>query len=580
MGASAMSDLPPSLPPLPPGNWTVVQPGLTPPAAEPAAPPPLPGFTYKPPEIPPPSATRAVPPEVSMLYNALGQAGNWLKGPALTTAVRGTGDLINTMRNPGAALTSPFATLISPEYEKRYQSTLPQPGTELGNTVFNATGIPEYQGQSGPERTLMAGGRSAVANAPFGLLGRAVSAVPAAIGAAGGALGQTVREWLPEGPWTERVATAASMAPAVVAGINAATAPRQAETPTAPELKTAGKTGFQATTASPVTFLRDPLVAGARDAALEAYQGGHDPTLMPQTESLIQQRLLNAPAALDFNEAHQIRKALDVIIDSNRTTPTAKGNPNEVALASGLKTRLDSYLSSLGQDPAHIVAGTPAEAAATAQTFQDALGNYAAAKRSDKIGGGLRQTGTGGSIAGSVQSQTEAVNSGWNYDNILRQRTRGFMENDRKMAGYTPEETAALNAVREGSWMRNRLRELSNLAGGGGGFGMTATGGIGGAAGQAALGPWGMLLGLVPPAVAMTLKGGQNALARSSLNAADQLVRQRSPLYQENLQNLPPRDLAVIQSILPGLLAPPAQPGTASGRGLLAQPEPPGGWIY
>jgi hypothetical protein len=573
MGAAAMSDLPP-------GYTLRIQPGVTPqPQPEVPVEPPE-GYAFRPPQIPPPSVTRAVPPEASMLYNALGQAGDWLKGPAFSTAVRGAGDFINTMRNPGAALTSPFATLISPEYEKRYQSTLPQPGTELGNAVFGATGVPEYQGQSGPERTLMAGGRGAVANAPFGLLGRAASAVPAALGAAGSALGQTVREWLPEGPWTERVATAASMAPAAVAGINAATTPRQAEIPTAPELRDTGRAGFQATTASPVNFLRDPLITGARIAARDAYQQGYDPMLMPQTDRLITDRLLNAPAALDFSEFHQIRKALNNIIDSNATTATKAGNPNEVAIATRIRTQLDNYGASLGQDPAHITAGTPAEAAAAAQTFRDALGNYAAASRSNRIGGALRNEGTGGSIMGKAQNLTEAANSGWNYDNTLRSQVRQFMEKDSNLRGFTPEEVDALNAAREGSFARNRLREIANLFGGGGGLGMGATASMGGGAGLAAFGPLGMLAAPIMPALGMLTKATQNNLARRSITAADEAVRMRSPLYQENLQNLPPRDLAVIQSILPGLLAPPAQPGTQSGRGLLAPPEPPGGYIY
>lgn len=565
---------------LPPGYTLRVQPGVIsqpPPETPPIVPPE--GYTFRPPPIPSPSVTRAVPPEASMVYNALGAAADWLKGPAYTTAVRGVGDFIDTMRNPGAALTSPFATLISPEYEKRYQTTLPHPGTELGNAVFNATGVPEYQGQSGPERTLMSGGRGAVANAPFGLLSKAVSAVPAAIGAAGGTLGQVVREWLPEGPWTERAATAATMAPAVVAGINAATAPRQAEIPTAPELRNAGRAGFQATTASPVTFLRDPLVTGARNAALDVYQQGFDPTLMPATDRLITDRLLNAPAALDFNEAHQIRKALDNIINSNQTTGTKAGNPNEVAIASRVKTQLDTYLASLGQDPAHIVSGTPEAAAEAAKTFRDALGNYAAANRSNRIGGALRDEGTGGSIMGKAQNLTEAANSGWNYDNTLRSQVRQFMEKDSNLRGFTPEEVEALNAAREGSFARNRLRELANLFGGGGGLGMGATASMGGGAGFAALGPWGMLAAPIMPALGALTKGMQNNLARRSITAADEAVRMRSPLYEERFQNLPPRDIAVIQSILPGLLAPPRQPGTTGGL-LAPQPEPPGGWIY
>jgi hypothetical protein len=70
----------------------------------------------------------------------------------------------------------------------------------------------------------------------------------------------------------------------------------------------------------------------------------------------------------------------------------------------------------------------------------------------------------------------------------------------------------------------------------------------------------------------------ENALARRSLNAVDEAVRMRSPLYEQRLaapQAITPQyrgTMETVRGLLPGLLAPPqsgVRPWTAADRGFI-----------
>jgi len=132
-------------------------------------------------------STAPVSPDASKTGDALSGAWDWLKGPGLTGAVRGTGSLIDAPNN----LFEPARTMIEPDLANRYRQAMgPGFGRKLGDLFFQKTGIPEYQAETTIGRTAMAaieGGIPGVVAGPAGV----------ALGAAGGALGQGVREILP-----------------------------------------------------------------------------------------------------------------------------------------------------------------------------------------------------------------------------------------------------------------------------------------------------------------------------------------------------------------------------------------------
>jgi len=109
------------------------------------------------------------------------------------------------------------------------------------------------------------------------------------------------------------------------------------------------------------------------------------------------------------------------------------------------------------------------------------------------------------------------------------------------------------------------MRYTSNLLGGGGGLGQALMGGMGAAAGGAVGSPWYAALGAVAPAATgATLKAGENLLARRGMNAVDEMMRMRSPLYQQNQAMTPPYRSALDllrERLMPD--APPLPPGRA-----------------
>lgn len=106
-----------------------------------------------------------------------------------------------------------------------------------------------------------------------------------------------------------------------------------------------------------------------------------------------------------------------------------------------------------------VLAG-PADLASS--TFKDARGNYAAEARSSQLTG----------IADKADLNAAVTNSGLNLDNATRQRVASVLNNPKLIAGFSPEEIAALNEVARGTPTRNAIRFVGNLLGGGGGLGV------------------------------------------------------------------------------------------------------------
>jgi hypothetical protein len=176
--------------------------------------------------------------------------------------------------------------------------------------------------------------------------------------------------------------------------------------------------------------------------------------------------------------------------------------------------------------------GAPITAAAAAakrvaELNQSARGNYAAAKRSDRITGKLDK----------ADRQASAANSGVNIDNSIRQRANDILNSEKLMQGYTPEEIAAIRAIVDGTATRNTLRFVGNLFGGGGGLGMGVTAfGTGSLAGDPVLGA---LLGGTAMVSGRASKAAANALARKAMKGTDEMTRMRSPLYDDLVKQAP-----------------------------------------
>ena len=213
-------------------------------------------------------------------------------------------------------------------------------------------------------------------------------------------------------------------------------------------------------------------------------------------------------AFASIDDLHSVRMAL-----SRAARPLADGsNADEAAAAARIIDAIDGFITK--PDPSSVVAGP---AAAAGNVWKDAVKNYAAGKRSDRLMG----------IEESTLRRAKANNSGLNIDNTIRQRVASVLDSPAKRRGFSPEEIGLLEEVANGTATRNTLRWAGNILGGGGGV----AGGIAGGAGFAAFGLPGTVAAIGAPLAA---KLGGNKLTKNALRRVDTATRKRSPLYQQS----------------------------------------------
>ena len=229
----------------------------------------------------------------------------------------------------------------------------------------------------------------------------------------------------------------------------------------------------------------------------------------------------NGAVAVPLSALESARRGL------SRTTKDHRGTTEETAAANALRS-LDEFMS---RPPEGAVVAGPGDAAAN--VLRDARGNYAAGMRSDRIT----------NLEESADLKAASAHSGRNGDNSIRQTVRPIVDpaKPKNAVGYSDAELNALREVVQGTPTRNSLRYVGNLLGGGGGLGQMLTIAGSAAAGGSTHGAAGAGLGAIAPlAVGVTSKSIADALARRALHKADDLIRQRSPLYEEMLANQGP----------------------------------------
>lgn len=206
-------------------------------------------------------------------------------------------------------------------------------------------------------------------------------------------------------------------------------------------------------------------------------------------------------------------------------------------------------------DPSSLVVRTPSDlqtARDAGRTIGEASGNWGAYRRSDMLTGKEHQ----------ADLRASAANSGKNVGNSIRSRLASALINERELRGFNPEETAAVEGVVNGSRSANITRDAANVLGGGGGLGALGAGAAGSAVGAGAgglvAGPVGAAVGgavgsVAAPLAGRALKGASNNITRRQLQAADEMVRSRSPLAQQTppqMNVISPERRALIMRLL------------------------------
>jgi hypothetical protein len=237
-----------------------------------------------------------------------------------------------------------------------------------------------------------------------------------------------------------------------------------------------------------------------------------------------------ATSAVAMNDIENVRKQLSKL----RMNPDA--STREAAkIAQGVLTKNQQALAA-----ADAISG---DAALYAKTMQNAVGNYAAGKRSGIV--------TGKEALGELNAAT--AGSGANEDNALRQAFKQLarpINNTNvpkwKRLGFNNEEGAAIERAATGSALGNTARYLGKLAPTG-----SVSGALGSGLGYSAAGPMGAV---IAPAAGYIAKKIGDLSTKRAVAAVDSLVRSRSPLAAQVAAQLPPQIVQQLPSKTQALL--------------------------
>ncbi|HEX5509823.1 MAG TPA: hypothetical protein VFX37_15085 [Pseudolabrys sp.] len=345
---------------------------------------------------------------------------------------------------------------------------------------------------------------------------------------------------------TLNLATLAS--PVAPAGLTAAPTIAKTEIPTADTLKAAADAGYDAARSSPLVLKADAVKNMASGLQDQLNQKGILPAFAPDTHAVL--NALQNPPAGGFATGGNLISAREAL----RLASQNFTNPREALAANHAISGLDDFIEN---PPAgSVVAGSPA---AFAKIARDARGNYAASKRSDLVNGQVDV----------AEGNAAAANSGQNIGNALRQRFNSVLKSDKASSGFTSDELAQMERVRDGTLAANAARFGGNLLGGGGGLGAVASAAVG----AGALGPG----GAAAPLVGYGLKKFSDAMVRREIAKLDEMTRARAPLAQSMNLAPPASPLTVLpQSLARQLLLRSALGGrpifAGSANGVPSQP--------
>jgi hypothetical protein len=317
-------------------------------------------------------------------------------------------------------------------------------------------------------------------------------------------------------------------------GVSMNTQKATPKVPTAKELKAEAKTGYKAVRETGAEYPGSSVGGLADDVQRALETEGLIAELSPNTYTVLS-KLRNPPegSVVTVTSLDAARKTLNRIAGNYN-------NPHDQEAARRVIERIDDFIQAGGE--ARPVAGAPAAPAGgaedlprlagpagvspqqeAARLIKDARGNAAARFRSDRVTG----------IEDAAELRAAAANSGQNLGNTLRQRLAGLALDQKKMRGFSPQEREAIEQVIRGTASMNTLRYVGNLLGGGGGIGQAGISAMGAGFGAATGGVPGAIAGGALPLIGAGSRAGHNALTSRAIKGADELVRKRSPLYQQ-----------------------------------------------
>jgi hypothetical protein len=343
-----------------------------------------------------------------------------------------------------------------------------------------------------------------------------------------------------------------------IPGVARAMERRAPAPPTRQQLRSVADAQYKASRAADVDFPADAVANMAALTQRNLDADGIIGELAPKTHSILG-KLQAVPASgnpvVTISGLEAARRSL------SKGPGRAFDNPTDREAARSAIQSIDDFLNMARRGET-----VPGTTTAAIDTLKAARGNYAASQRSGTLEG----------ITEAATRRAGASHTGLNLDNTLRGRVASARERPKVIGGFDDAERAALDAVAQGTPVRNATRFVGNTLAGGGGVGMTALGLGGGAAGAAAGGPVGAAVGAALPVVGFGARQLANTMTDRALMKVAEQTRMRSPLYQQMQRDTPmtvvsPEKRALIMRMLMQGIAPQSEPsgGTATGQQIL-----------
>lgn len=287
--------------------------------------------------------------------------------------------------------------------------------------------------------------------------------------------------------------------------------------PARDELKAASKSGYDAVRDADIAYNSDALASHIGDlrSQLLNEHGIKDVTAPKSFDAL---RTLEAETAkgptTNIRDVEIARRQLNAAAGdlANRTEGKASKN---------LKQGLEDFISNPPQGA--VPAGKFDDAVAAAGLMKDARGNAAAQFRAqtlDKL---------------KADTEIDALR-GADPAKAIKTRAAQILKSDKLSRGFSEDELGVLREVVGSGGISSKVGGIL----GGGGLGAVTAGAQRGAAGLTFGGIPGGILGAASPLLGNFAKGRGVANTQKALEAVNELVRQRSPMYRDLLEKAPP----------------------------------------
>lgn len=309
------------------------------------------------------------------------------------------------------------------------------------------------------------------------------------------------------------------------AGAAKAFAPKAIAAPTVEQLGDAAKTAYNHPTVAALELNPSSTAYTAGKITDGLNKSGFRELNAPQTYGLVKELKTPLGVTAKVADIQSVRTALGKVAGNF-------ANPIEQQAANKAIRGIDDYLANL--KPFDVAKG---DAKAAASILNEAKGNYAAMKRSERFD----------SAEYRAELNAGSAHSGGNINNATRQAIKSILLSPTKRRGFSDEEIKMMEKVVKGTATGNAMRLVGKV------LATTGMHGAGVLAGSVAAAPHTGGLSLLAPVAGLAAKKIGNASTARAIRKLDDAIAMRSPLGA-SLPKVAPSTSPLNVGLLSGLL--------------------------